>query len=70
MIPPEVLHVLFTAAGLLLGWYLKHQSGKLPPEVQALVGQLLARRQEQQARDLLHELLGTATPPPPPSAKS
>jgi hypothetical protein len=69
MIPPEVLHVVFTAAGLLLGWYLRHQSGQLPPEVQALVGQLLARRQEQQARDLLHELLSAANPPPPSSPK-
>ena len=38
MMQPEILHVVFAVVGLALGWYLKHQSIKVPPDVLTGVG--------------------------------
>ena len=57
MIQPEIWHVLFAAVGLALGWYLKHQSIKVPPEVLSVVEDLLAHKQQDHSRNLLQDLL-------------
>lgn len=57
MIQPEIWHIAFTIGGLALGWYLKHQSIKVPPDVLAAVEDLLARKQQEQNRSLLQDLL-------------
>jgi hypothetical protein len=57
MIQPEIWHVVFAAVGLALGWYLKHQSIKVPPEVLTVVEDLLARKQQDHSRNLLQDLL-------------
>jgi hypothetical protein len=67
MIPPEILHILFTVGGLALGWYIKHQSIKIPPEVLAVVEQLLAEELHGQTRDRLQALLAPDAPPPAPT---
>jgi hypothetical protein len=60
MIQPEILHVVFAAVGLALGWYLKHQSIKVPPDVLAVVEELLARKQQTQGHTFLLDLLEAA----------
>lgn len=60
MIGPELWHILFAAFGLGLGWYLKHQSIKVPPEILTALEGLLAQKHQQQSRGLLQELLDAA----------
>jgi tartrate dehydratase alpha subunit/fumarate hydratase class I-like protein len=60
MIQPEILHLVFAAAGLALGWYLKHQSIKVPPDVLAAIEDLLARKQQTQGHTFLQDLLEAA----------
>jgi hypothetical protein len=66
---PEVLHLLFALLGAGLGWYVRHASLGVSPEVLSLVEKLLARQKEGQAHGLLRDLLAgfeaQATPPPP-----
>lgn len=57
MIQPEIWHVLFAVVGLAVGWYLKHQSIKVPSEVLTVVEDLLARKQQDHSRNLLQDLL-------------
>jgi hypothetical protein len=65
---PELLHLLFALLGAGLGWYARHASLGVSPEVLTLVEKLLARRKEGQAhsllRDLLDEFQAAAAPPP------
>lgn len=60
MIAPEIWHVLFAAFGLGLGWYLKHQSIEVPPEILTAIEELLAQKNQQQGRGILQELLDAA----------
>jgi hypothetical protein len=66
---PEVLHVIFTLLGLGLGWYVRHHSLGIAPEVLSVVQQLLSTQKQQQAHSLLQDLLGQVVPPlsPPPA---
>jgi len=57
MIQPEILHSVFAVVGLAVGWYIKHQSIKVPPEVLTVVEELLTRKQQDQSRNLLQDLL-------------
>jgi hypothetical protein len=57
MIQPEIWHILFAVVGLAVGWYVKHQSIKVPPEVLTVVEDLLARQQQDHSRNLLQDLL-------------
>jgi hypothetical protein len=71
---PELLHLLFAVLGAGLGWYARHASLGVSPEVLTLVEKLLATRKEGQARGLLRDLLdefqAASAPPPPPPAKT
>jgi hypothetical protein len=62
----EVVQLLFALAGAALGWYVRHRSASLPPEVVSVVKTLLDRRQQRQAHSLLEELLDAARQPPAP----
>jgi hypothetical protein len=64
-VSPEVLHLVFTLLGMGLGWYLRHYSLGVSPEVLAAVQQLLSRQKQQQAHGLLQNLLAQIAPPPP-----
>ena len=57
MIQPEILHIVFAVVGLAVGWYIKHQSIKVPPEVLTVVEELLTKKQQDQNRNLLQDLL-------------
>jgi len=57
MIQPEIWHIVFAVVGLAVGWYIKHQSIKVPPEVLTVVEELLTRKQQDQSRNLLQDLL-------------
>jgi hypothetical protein len=67
----ETIHLLFTAAGALLGWYLKHRQTAVSPqarEVLALLEERLAQKRRQDAQGLLADLSqrtakATAEPP-------
>lgn len=54
---PEILHLIFTGAGVALGWYLKHQSIRTPPELLAFLEQHLSGLKQRRAVGLLQELL-------------
>jgi hypothetical protein len=62
----EVLHVIFTLLGMGLGWYVRHHSLGVSPEVLAAVQQLLSRQKQRQAHGLLQDLLAQVPLPPPP----
>jgi hypothetical protein len=64
---PEVLHVVFTLLGLGLGWYVRHHSLGIAPEVLSAVQQLLSNQKQQQAHSLLQDLLSAVVPPKSPS---
>jgi hypothetical protein len=64
LISPEVLHLLFALLGAGLGWYARHSSINVAPEVLALVEKLLSRQKEDQAHGQLQDLLDKARTPP------
>ncbi len=63
-VSPEVLHLVFTLLGIGLGWYVRHHSLGVSPEVLAAVQQLLARQKQQQAHSYLQDLLAQIPAPP------
>jgi hypothetical protein len=63
-VSPEVLHVIFTLLGIGLGWYVRHSSLGVSPEVLSAVQQLLSQQKQQQAHGLLQDLLARFIPPP------
>jgi hypothetical protein len=62
----ELWHLLFALAGALLGWLVRHYTASLPPEVAALVQELLARKKQQETHGLLEDLIATREQPKPP----
>jgi hypothetical protein len=69
-VSPEILHVIFTLLGIGLGWYVRHSSLGVSPEVLSAVQQLLSQQKQQQAHGLLQDLLARIAPPPPTPPKS
>lgn len=65
-VSPEVLHVIFTLLGIGLGWYVRHSSLGVSPEVLSAMQQLLSQQKQQQAHGLLQDLLARFVPPPSP----
>jgi hypothetical protein len=56
-VSPEVLHLVFTLLGMGLGWYVRHYSLGVSPEVLATLQQLMARQKQQQTHSLLQDLI-------------
>jgi hypothetical protein len=64
-VSPEVLHLVFTLLGAALGWYVRHSSLGVSPEVLGALQALLSRQKQQQAHGLLQDLLAQVPAPPP-----
>jgi hypothetical protein len=63
---PEVLHLIFVLVGLGLGWYLKHHSLGIPPDILQALQKLLAQKQQQDGHGLLKDFLNSLSAPPGP----
>jgi hypothetical protein len=60
-----LLHLIFGVAGTLLGWYLRHHSLGVSPDLVDALGKIAARHKENQAQGLLQDLLEHLRNPPP-----
>lgn len=63
---PEVLHLIFAIFGLAVGWYVRHHSLGISPDVLAVVQKLIANQKESQIKDLLQGLIDSLRPPAAP----
>jgi hypothetical protein len=58
---PEILHLIFTAVGLFLGWYVRHNSLGIPAELLGAVKDLHINAQKSTWLGYLNDILGAAS---------
>ncbi len=61
MFTPEIWHLLFAAAGTLLGLWLRKKNTDIPEELAAAIARLHGAYQQSRALDLLNELIQSAS---------
>jgi hypothetical protein len=65
VLTPEVMHLLFALAGVLLGWYARRRRLRVPPDLLDALEQLAVRHKESEVLSLLRKLVEHFRTSPP-----